>query len=76
MGKIKNAELQSYTEYTAAWYVDDDGAEYEIVFVTTYDHNTGHDHREAVSVEKDGKMADADDPIWSRVDACVDAYPR
>lgn len=64
MGKIEQVEVQSYTEYATAFYVDGTGEEYEIVFTRNYDHNIGYEEKAVVNVEKDGTMIDSDDPIW------------
>ena len=67
MGKIEDVEIQSYTEYATASYRDDDGGEYEIVFVGTYNHNMGYDEKELTSVEKDGGKIDPGHPIWEEI---------
>ena len=72
MGKIKDIEIQSYTEYATASYTDGDGQEYEIVFVGTYNHNIGYEEKELTSVEKDGQEIDPDHPIWEEIRRHID----
>ena len=72
MGKIENVEIQSCTEYASASYRDDDGEEYEIVFVRTYNHNIGYEEKELTSVEKDGGEIDPGHPIWEEIRRHID----
>ncbi len=67
MGKIENVELQSYSEWSTATYIDDDGEEYEIRISKTYDANMGYEHKELVNMEKDGNEIDYDNPIWKKI---------
>ena len=72
MGKITHLEVQGYTEWSSATYVDDEGEEYEIVFTKNYTHNIGYEEREVVNVKRGGIGIDSDDPIWKEIRKTVE----
>ena len=71
MGRIETVEVRSYTEYSTASYIDDDGEEYEIVIEKTYHHNIGYEEQEVVNVERGGVAIAGGDPIWGKIKTCL-----
>ena len=67
MSKIENVEVQSWSEWVSASYLDSEGREYELVFTRSYDENGGFEQCELVNIEKDGKMIDSDKDIWHEI---------
>ena len=67
MGRVMLHEVQGYTEWSSAVYVDDSGEEYEIVFTRSYNHNTGFEDKEVVSIERAGIDVDPKDPLWRKI---------
>ena len=71
MGKVTLLEVQGYTEWSSAAYVDDSGEEYEIVFTRNFNHNTGLEEKEVVSIEKAGIDVDPEDPLWKEIEEAL-----
>ena len=69
MGRVMLHEVQGYTEWSSAVYVDDSGEEYEIVFTRNYNH--GQEEKEVVSIERAGVDVDSKDPLWKRIEEAL-----
>jgi len=67
MGKLEIVQITDYTERVSASYMDRQGEEYEIVFTKNYNHNTGYEERQVISVEKAGVDIPSREPIWREI---------
>ena len=76
MGMISAIEVQSCTIWLTANYENDGGEEYEIVFTKTCEDKLGHEEREVVNVEKNGKQVDLNDPVWEEIGEAIKQLAR
>ena len=71
MGRIEQVEVQSYTEWSSAIFVDNDGEEYDITLYKTYTHNMGFEEKDVSSVEQFGASVPECNPVWREIRKAV-----
>ena len=71
MGRIEQVEVQSYTEWSSATFVDDDGEEYNITIYKTYTHNIGFEENDVGIVEQFGTPVPEHSPVWRKIRKAV-----